>query len=86
MFIKRENPSSIKIMVRNLKQAEEVIRELKRLKNYYEKISKEQQIQLDKQKDIINKINEITTQNTYGNLRSNYNKVKELVNDYKSNY
>lgn len=33
---------------------------------------------------ILNEIATITTQNTYGNLKSNYDKIKELVSDYQS--
>lgn len=36
------------------------------------------------QSKILNEIATITTQNTYGNKESNYNKIKELVSDYQS--
>lgn len=35
---------------------------------------------------LLKEIAMITTQNTYGNLESNYNKIKELVSDYQSNH
>lgn len=41
-------------------------------------------IVIAKQNKILSEINKITTQNTYGNKESNYNKIKELVSDYQS--
>lgn len=38
------------------------------------------------QSKILNEIATITTQNTYGNKDSNYNKIKELVSDYQSKH
>lgn len=38
------------------------------------------------QDKILNEIATIITQNTYGNKETNYNRLKELVNDYQSNH
>lgn len=38
------------------------------------------------QSKILHEIEIITTQNTYGNLQSNFDEIKELVNDYQSNH